>query len=172
MEGFCGIEGLVGTSKQLDAAIHVCVVGLPQSQANQVGFRGCAGSHCHGRPRSRPLLLTHIFLHQICIFHFFAVVMHVPRPITSRVPPHPKFIDTRRRFGNKISIGLCSFFLCAQSITACSGDFHRALVVKNPSSFPLFLGEAFGKCIGGSHAPTIWDSSWTSELESQSLRGI
>ena len=36
-KGLCCIEGLVGTFKQLYAAVHVGMVGLPQSQENPVG---------------------------------------------------------------------------------------------------------------------------------------
>ena len=42
------IEGLVETSEQLGAAVHVCVVGLAQGQKNQAGSQGCAGPLGHG----------------------------------------------------------------------------------------------------------------------------
>ena len=90
MEGFCCIEGFVGTSKHLCAPIHVRVVGQPQSQENQVGCQRCAGLLGHGQPRLRPSVLTHIFLCiHIFAFHFFAVVMHMPRLGTSQVPSTP-----------------------------------------------------------------------------------
>ena len=86
--------------------------------------------------------------------------------------PLPSFIDMRRAFGTNISVGLCSyFFLCTIGRT-CSGDFHRSMVVKSPSKFPIFLGGSFGKCISGSDTLAIRDRSWTPRVELQSLRGI
>ena len=52
---------------------------------------------------------------------------------------------------------------------------RRFLRIKNcqdPLIFTFFFGGAFGKCIGGSDTPAIWDRSWTCGLEFQSLRGI
>ena len=113
MEGFCCIEGLVGTSKQLCAAVDVRVVGLPQNQENQVGCQGRARSLGHGRRRLRPLLLKHIFVHpHICVsFSCRSDARATARNVPST--PYPNFNDMRRAFGTKISLGLCSyFFLC------------------------------------------------------------
>ena len=63
------------------------------------------------------------------------------------------------------------FFLCAIDCRL----LRRFLLIKNcqdPLIFAVFLGGAFGKCIGGSDTDAIWDRSWTSGLELQSLRGI
>ena len=85
--------------------------------------------------------------------------------------PHPNFLDMRRAYGTKISLGLCSYFLCAQSVAACSGDCYGSRIVKTHSSLLFFSGGAFGTCIFGSDTPAIWDRSWTSGLEFQSFRG-
>ena len=99
----------------------------------------------------RILLCIHMFA-----FNFFAVVMHVPRLRTCKVPPPPNFIDMRRAFGTKISLWLCSLFLCAQSVTACSGDGCQGpWLSRIPHNFLFFLGGAFSKCIGGSDTPAI-----------------
>ena len=50
-------------------------------------------------------------------------------PSTSR----NNFIDMRWAFGTKISLGLCSYFFCAQAVTACSGESHGTMAVKNRS---------------------------------------
>ena len=86
--------------------------------------------------------------------------------------PHPNFLDMRGAYGTKISLGLCSFFLCEQSVAACSGDSYGSRIVKTHSSLLFFFGGAFGKCMGGSDTPAIWDRWWISRLEFQGLRGF
>ena len=111
MQGFCCIEGLLGTSKQLCAAVHVRVDGLPQGQEHEVGCRGCAGPLGHGRSRWRPSLFMDIYLHSnISIaFHCGRDARTTARNVPS--PPHPHFFDMRRAYANKISLRLCSCFV-------------------------------------------------------------
>ena len=45
------------------------------------------------------------------------------------------------------------FFLCAQSFSACSGDSHGTMVVKNPSSFFFFCVELLVSASAGGTAP-------------------
>ena len=52
---------------------------------------------------------------------------------------------------------------------------RRFLRIKNcqdPLIFAFVFGGAFGKCIGRSNTPAVWDGSSTSGFEFQSLRGI
>ena len=67
--------------------------------------------------------------------------------------PHPNFLDMRRAYGTKISLGLCSFFLCAQSVAACSGDSYGSRIVKTHSSLLFFLVEPFISASAGATPP-------------------
>ena len=82
----------MGASKQLFAAVHVRVVGLPQGQEHQVRCQGCSRSLGHGQPTLSPSRLMLNCIH-IFDFHFFAAVMQVPWLRTSQVPPHPDLLD-------------------------------------------------------------------------------
>ena len=50
--------------------------------------------------------------------------------------------------------------------------FLRSKNCQDPLIFPIFFDGAFGKCIGESNLPVLWDCSWTSGLEFHSLQGI
>ena len=64
------------------------------------------------------------------------------------------------------------FFLCAQSLAACSGDSDVSRIVKTHSYFLFSSGGAFGKCISRSDTPAIWESFVDFWVGNQSLRGI
>ena len=86
--------------------------------------------------------------------------------------PHPNSLDMRQACGTKISLGWCSyFFVC----TIGRRLLRRFLRIKNrqdPLIFAIYFGGAFGKCIGGSDSPAVWDRWWISGLEFLGLRGI
>ena len=87
--------------------------------------------------------------------------------------PHPDFIDMRREFRTKTGVGLCSyFFVCTIGRRLLRGFPRNHGCQEHLIISYFFLGGAFGECIGGSDTPAIWDRSWTSRLEIQSLRGI
>ena len=68
--------------------------------------------------------------------------------------PHLNFPDMRRAYGTKISLGLCSyFFLCAQSVAACSGDSYGSRIVKTHSSSLFFLVEPLVSASAGATTP-------------------
>ena len=97
---FCCIEGLVGCSKQLCAAVHVRVVGLPQSQRNPVGCQRCAGSLGHGRPILRPSLLRHIFVNPHVCISFFCRSDACAKARNLPSTPHPNLIIRKKCFFN------------------------------------------------------------------------
>ena len=78
---------------------------------------------------------------------------------------HPNFLDMRGAYGTKIILGFCSYsFLC----TIGRRLLRRFLQIKNGEDtlrFPIFVGGAFGKCIGGSNTPAIWERSRISRME-------
>ena len=83
--------------------------------------------------------------------------------------PHPNFFDIRRGYGTRISLGLCSCFLCVHSRSPLGQAIPTDQYLSGLILF-LFAG-SFGKCISGSDTPAVWDRSRTSGLELQSLRG-
>ena len=86
--------------------------------------------------------------------------------------PHLDFLDMRRASGTKISSGLCSCFLCVHNGTPPAQEIPTEPWSSRPLHLSYLLGGAFGTCFGGSDTPAVWDRSWTSRLELQSLRGI
>ena len=50
--------------------------------------------------------------------------------------------------------------------------FLRIMNCHEPLIFAIYFGGGFGKCIGGSNTPAIWNHLWTSGLEFQILQGI
>ena len=92
MEGFCCIEGVVGTSEQLCAAVHVLVAGLPHGQEYQVGCQKCARPLDHGRPRLRPSLLVHTYVHPHTCRSFLCCTDARAMADNLRSTPHPNSI--------------------------------------------------------------------------------
>ena len=86
--------------------------------------------------------------------------------------PHPNFLDMRRAYGTKISLGLRSYFFCVHNRSPLAQEVPTDQELSRPTHLRYFFGGAFGKCIGGSDTTAIWDRSWTSGLEFHSLRGI
>ena len=76
--------------------------------------------------------------------------------------PHPNFLDMRRAYGTKISLGLCSYFFVCTISRRLLRRFLRIKNCQDPLVFVFFFGGAFGKRIGGSDTPAIWDRSCTS----------
>ena len=98
MEGLCCIKGLVRSPEHLCAAVNVRVVGLPQYQEHEIGCQRCAGALGLGRPRLRPSLVMHIYVHaHICISF---VCRNDAGAMAQKLPstPHPDFLDMRRAF--------------------------------------------------------------------------
>ena len=85
--------------------------------------------------------------------------------------PHPNFLDMRRAYGTKISLGLCSYFFVCTIGCRLLGRFLQIKNCQDPLIFPISFGVAFGNCIGGSDTPAIWDRSRTSELDSRVCGG-
>ena len=98
----------------------------------------------------------HMYVHSHICISFLRCSDERARAWNLPSTPHPILIDMRQALGTKITLWLCSFFLCAQSVTACSGGSDGTMVVKNPSSFPILLGGDLRKCIGGSNTSAIW----------------
>ena len=85
---------------------------------------------------------------------------------------HPHFIDMRWAFGTKSSLGLCSYSFVVTIGHRLLREFPQNDGSQEPLIISYFLDGAFGKCIGGSDTPAIWDRLWTSRLEFQSLQGM
>ena len=63
--------------------------------------------------------------------------------------PDPSFHDMRRAYGTKISLGLSSYFLCAQSVAAGSGDSYGSIIVKTHSSLLFPSVEPLVRALAG-----------------------
>ena len=86
--------------------------------------------------------------------------------------PDPNFLDMRRAYGTKISLRLCSYFFCVDNRLPLAQEIPTDQESSRPLHISFFFGVAFGKCIGESDTPAMWDRSWTCGLELQSLQGI
>ena len=67
--------------------------------------------------------------------------------------PIHNFIDMRRAFGTKISLGLCSYFFVCTIGHCLLGEFHGTMAVKNPSEALIFLGGDLVSASAGAPPP-------------------
>ena len=86
--------------------------------------------------------------------------------------PQPNFLDMRRAYGTKTSLGLCLYFFCVHNRSPLAQEIPTNQELSIPTHLRYSFGGALGKCISGSDTPAIWDRSWISGLEFQGLRGI